>query len=76
MSRTGPPIQWTRERIIEALKERSDESGYVGWRGLPGGLRGAVAREFGSDSEGWKKACKAAGVKPRPRGRPKGSTAK
>jgi hypothetical protein len=63
----GRPKYWTKERIKEALQAQVDENGYVGYKTIGGGLRGAAEREFGS----WQKACKAARVKARKRGRPK-----
>lgn len=66
MSR-GRPKEWTKDRIKEALKAEADENGFVGYKTVGGGLRGAAEREFGS----WRAACKAAGVKAKPRGRPK-----
>ncbi len=65
----GPPIIWTREKIVEALHAHA-ENGTVGYRALPGGLRGAIEREFGAGAEGWRAACKVAKLKPKGRGRP------
>ena len=57
----------TPERVVEALQELA-EDGYVTYNqpGI-GGIRSAATREFGS----WRAACEAAGVKVRPRGRPR-----
>jgi hypothetical protein len=62
------PKQLTAEKVVEQLKALADENGFVTYQqpGI-GGLRAAATREFGS----WRKACDAAGVKARPRGRPK-----
>ena len=62
------PKTLTGDVVIEQLRELADENGYVTYQqpGI-GGLRAAASREFGS----WRKACEAAGVKARPRGRPK-----
>ena len=61
-------MKHTPDKIIEQLRALADENGFVTYHqpGI-GGLREAASREFGS----WRKACEAAGVKARPRGRPK-----
>ena len=65
--KSGRPAIWTQDKIIAALKADADENGFVGRNASPGGLRNAAIREFGS----WRDACAAAGVKAKPRGRPK-----
>lgn len=67
MSKHGRPKRWTKENVKEALQGLADEEGFVTYKqpGI-GGIRDAAVREFGS----WRKACDAAGVKARPRGRP------
>lgn len=72
MTDRGRPKYWTKERIIKALKAEKDKDGFVGYKTIGGGLRGAAEREFGS----WRAACEAAGVKAKPRGRPVGSKTK
>jgi hypothetical protein len=61
----------TPEVIIARLRALANEEGFVTYNDLKrpggGGLRAAAVREFGS----WREACTAAGVKARPRGRPK-----
>lgn len=69
MSKSGRPAIWTREEIIAAMKASADENGFVGRNATPGGIRNAALREFGT----WRAACEAAGVKAKPRGRPKKS---
>lgn len=52
--------KWTRERIIQALQEQSDEEG-VAPPSYKSSFRKAVQRHFDS----WQAACEAAGVNPR-----------
>lgn len=70
-SRMARPKQWNQESLKKALSDLADEDGFVTYKqaGI-GGIRDAAVREFGS----WRAACKAAGVRARPRGRPKGKT--
>lgn len=64
----GNTKKLTQERVIEELQKLADADGFVTYKqpGI-GGIRAAATREFGS----WRAACEAAGVKARPRGRPK-----
>lgn len=68
----GNTKKLTPEEVVKQLKKLADRDGFVTYKqpGI-GGLRHAATREFGS----WRKACDAAGVKARPRGRPKKETA-
>ncbi len=66
----GNTKRLTPEVLCEELRALADEDGFVTYNqdGI-GGIRASATREFGS----WRAACEAAGVKARPRGRPKKS---
>lgn len=64
--------KWPRQRVLEALREMSDADGYAPPQAsVPHGLRSAAERKWGS----WRNACTEAGVKVRPRGRPRKTAA-
>lgn len=64
-------MKWDARTVLDFLASTADEDGFaIRQTVAPHGLRSAAERKFGS----WAAACEKAGVKVRPRGRPRETT--